>query len=415
MQLSLSARPTTERPAELPPMVEPPDLPLPRARRRLAPVLLALALLALLTAGGVTWRQWVTGAPPPAYTTATVTRATVEDSVSALGNIQPRDYVDVGTQVSGQLRAIHVQVGDRVRAGDLLAEIDPTVYQTRVDAARAQLANLEAQLAERRARLALAQRQLQRQQNLRRADATSEEAVELAATEVEVSTAQIAALEAQIGQTESQLKGDEANLGYTRIYAPIAGTVVALEARRGQTLNASQSAPTLLRVADLAVMTVWAQVSEADIGRLRLGQEVYFSTLGNPDRRFTGTLRQIMPTPRTENNVVLYDALFDVPNPDGVLMTQMTAQVFFVVARAEDVLTVPASAVREGPNGTAIVQVVHDDGTLERRPVELGVVTRAEVEIRAGLAEGEEVVTGQAQRAGARPAARTPGFRPRLG
>ncbi len=393
-------------------------------------------LLALALAAGAAWQRWggVAAAPTPAYATATVARATVEEAVSALGNIQPRDYVDVGTQVSGQVRKIHVAVGDRVKAGDLVAQLDATVYQARVETDQANLRNLGAQLDERQARLTLAQQALRRQQNLRRANATSEELLEQAQAEVLITAAQIEALKAQIGQTEGQLKVNEANLSYTRIYAPIAGTVVSITARQGQTLNANQSAPIVLRVADLAVMTVQTQVSEADVGRLRVGQEAYFSTLGDPDRRYTGVLRQVMPTPEVVNNVVLYNALFDVPNPEGRLMTQMTAQVFFVTARAEDVLSVPASALRAAPDGergaadeeeegTAVL-VVRPDGSTERRRVEVGVSTRTAVEVRSGLAEGEEVVTGPAtpgsgggrgERGGSRGEQRPSAFRARLG
>lgn len=395
-----------------------------RRRRRLRTGLIAAALAVLVAGGWLGWERWSAAPAQPAWATAAVKRATVEDLVSALGNIQPRDYVDVGTQVSGQLKTIHVAVGDVVKAGQLLAEIDPTVHQARVEADKAQLANLSAQLKEREARLRLAEQQRQRQQNLRRANATSAEALEQAEAEVQVTVAQIEALKAQIGQTESQRKVNEANLGYTRIWAPMSGTVVSISARRGQTLNANQSAPIILRVADLAVMTVQTQVSEADVGRLKLGQEAYFSTLGDPDRRYRGVLRQILPTPEVVNNVVLYNALFEVPNPDGRLMTQMTAQVFFVAARAENVLTVPASAVRaagdgNGGEGAATVMVQKPDGTVERRTVEVGVATRALVEIRKGLMEGEEVVTGPAE--GAVPGqpgqrrSQSSAFRARLG
>ena len=379
----------------------------------------ALAL-ALAVAAWLGWERWGAAEPPADYATAVVRRGTVEDVVSALGNIQPRDYVDVGTQVSGQLRRIHVAVGDRVASGDLLAELDPTVYQARVDAGRAQRDNLRAQLEERQARLTLAEQALRRQENLRRANATSQELLEQAQAELRVTTAQIAALRAQIGQTESDLRANEANLGYTRIYAPMTGTVVSITARQGQTLNANQSAPIILRLADLSVMTVQTQVSEADVSRLRVGQETYFSTLGDPDRRYVGALRQIMPTPEVVNNVVLYPALFDVPNEEGRLMTQMTAQVFFVVARAENVLTVPASALRPEPGSTsdaASVLVPKADGTLERRPVETGISTRTAVEIRSGLAEGEVVVTGPLPSSGngVRPSETRPVPRARLG
>src|SRR3546814_869637 len=177
------------------------------------------------------------------------------------------------------------------------------------------------------------------------ARATSEDALQTAEAALRSATAQVAAIEAQVRQTESTLRGDEANLGYTKIYAPIAGTVVSQSAQQGQTLNANQQAPIIVQIADLSTMTVQAQVSEADIGKLRVGMEAYFTTLGAPDRRRTGTLRQILPTPEVVNNVVLYDALFDVPNPTGDLMTQMTAQVFFVSAAARDVMLVPVAAL----------------------------------------------------------------------
>src|SRR5690606_15509230 len=144
-------------------------------------------------------------------------------------------------------------------------------------------------------------------------------------------------LKAQIQQIESSLKGEQATLGYARIYAPMNGTVVSLEAREGQTLNANQQAPMILRIADLSTMTVWTQVSEADVHNVRVGMEVYFSTLGSRDSFWRGALSQIPPTPEELNNVVLYTALFDVANPRQALMTKMSAQVYFVVAQSEDV------------------------------------------------------------------------------
>ncbi len=153
--------------------------------------------------------------------------------------------------------------------------------------------------------------------------------------------ADVKALGAQIRQQEAQLASDKVDLGYTKIYSPMEGTVVDQAAKEGETLNAVQSAPTIVTVADLKVMTVEAQVSEADIGRLKPGMPVYFTLLGQPEKRFTGTLRQIKPTPATENNVVLYYALFDVPNPTGELMINMSTQVYFILDEAKDVLIVP--------------------------------------------------------------------------
>jgi macrolide-specific efflux system membrane fusion protein len=406
---------------------------LPKARGTKAALALAVAL-ALGGGGYLGWNAWNdTSASQRQYTFAVVQRGDLEDAVTATGILQPRDYVDVGTQVSGQLKKLHVEIGSVVKSGQLLAEIDPTVYRSRVDADRAQLRTQQAQLADKQAQLALAEQQHRRQTNLMRENATTQDALDTAAAALRSAQAQIGVLEAQMEQTRSSLRGNEANLNYTKIYAPMAGTVVAQSAKQGQTLNANQSAPIVLRIADLSVMTVQSQVSEADVPKLRVGQDVYFTTLGNQAKRWSGKLRQINPTPEVVNNVVLYNALFDVENPDRALMTQMTAQVFFVTAHAKDAVLVPVSALRplgaggqpragnaesksaagtkggararasEGSdprarfaNGRAAVRVVKADGTFEERQVQIGVMSRVSAQIVAGLEPGEQVVAGQA-------------------
>ncbi|MBP7441791.1 MAG: efflux RND transporter periplasmic adaptor subunit [Thauera sp.] len=393
-----------------------------------------LILVPALVAGG--WYAWpqVFGKRDPltAYQFSTVQRGDIEDVVTATGTLQPRDYVDVGAQVSGQLRKIHVEVGDTVNAGDLLAEIDPTVYRARVDASRAQLKNLRAQLKDREAQLALAQIQLRRQRALMAEDATTKESLQTAEASAKSAEAQLEAVRAQIEQIESTLRGDEANLQYARILSPMAGTVVSITARQGQTLNTNQQAPVVMRIADLSTMTVQTQVSEADVSRLKLGMDAYFTTLGGSGKRWQGKLEKIEPTPTVTNNVVLYNALFDVLNPDGLLMTQMTAQVFFVVSQAKDVLLVPLAALSQGaprapqPSPSAApangagrgmgagagpgrsggvvaagtgprqgtVKVADERGGVQERKVELGVANRVQAQVLSGLAEGERVVSG---------------------
>ena len=313
------------------------------------PVRHALVLLALAALGAGGWWGWQKAyggkSARDQYVLATVQRGDIEDLVSATGTVQPRDYVDVGAQVSGQLKKIHVEVGSVVNTGDLLAEIDATVLSANVDARRASLRNLQATMKDKEAQLALAQLQHQRQKNLMAEDATTTEALQQAEATLRSARAQIDALKAQIDQADSSLRADEANLNYTKIYAPMSGTVVSITARQGQTLNTNQAAPTILRIADLSTMTVQTQVSEADVGKLRQDMDVYFTTLGSQGRRWNGRLRKVEPTPTVTNNVVLYNALFDVPNDNRTLMTQMTAQVFFVAARAQDTLLIPASAL----------------------------------------------------------------------
>jgi macrolide-specific efflux system membrane fusion protein len=215
-------------------------------------------------------------------------RGPVGPAVTAPGAVKPKTYVDIGTQVSGQLRRIHVAIGDRVENGQLLAEIDPTVYRTRVAADRARIKDLEGQLRERRAERDLAALRNQRQQRLAQGNVSSREAQDSARAEHLAAVARVEQVEAKLEEARATLDGDLANLGYTRILAPISGTVVDISATEGQTLNATQTAPTILRVADLDTMTVWAQVSEADVPRLAVGMPAYFTTLGEPARRWRG-------------------------------------------------------------------------------------------------------------------------------
>jgi membrane fusion protein, macrolide-specific efflux system len=416
----------------------------PRAWRRASA---ALAVLLLLAGGG--YYAWQRGTTPADARSrlpiATVELGDLEDTVTATGTLQPRDYVDVGTQVSGQLRKLHVEIGSAVKSGQLLAELDPTVYETRVDANRAQLRTLQAQLADRQAQLRLAELQFRRQTNLMREQATSRDALETAEAALHSARAQIEVLNSQIQQTRSTLRGDEANLGYTRIRAPMAGTVVAQSAKQGQTLNANQQAPVIVRIADLSTMTVQAQVSEADVGQLRPGMDVYFKTLGNQEQRWYGRLRQINPTPEIVNNVVLFSALFDVENRDGLLLPQMTAQVYFVTAQAKDAVLVPVTALspvrNASPDGErrarvarrevsgqavdpraryanrpAMVRVVGSNGAIEERIVRVGVTTRVTAQIVSGLEPGERVISGQRTAPPQRPRAEggAPRMMPRL-
>ena len=366
----------------------------------------ALSVTALVVAAGV-WTRTSAKDPTQDLSTAAVVRGDIEDAVSALGFLQPQEFVDVGTQVSGQLKRLRVAVGDSVAKGAVLAEIDTAVLTAKVEAGQATLQSLAAQIDEKQAQLTLATRQQQRNTTMFAQDIVSRDALETSQAATRVTAAQVASLKAQRQQTGAALRIDQTNLGYANIHAPMAGTVVALNARQGQTLNASQQAPILMRLARLDTMTVVTQVSEADVVRLKAGTEVYFNTLGQPDRRWTGSVRQVMPTPDTVNNVVLYNVLFDVANADRQLMTQMSAQVFFVLAQAKDALLVPVAAlgavrtvhdVKAGATQTAWVRVLKD-GRIEERKVVVGVMTRLSAQVVSGLAEGEQVVLGSASAA----------------
>lgn len=344
------------------------------------------------------------------YRTVAVERGSIEETVSAIGALQPFSYVDVGTQVTGQLKTLKVVLGEQVEAGQLVAEIDPVLLTARVDATRATLKSLLAQLADRNAQLRLARQVQERNTRLYEGAAVSQELLEQTDTAALQAAAQVESVKAQIEQARSELRSDEANLRYTKIHSPLAGTVVSITARQGQTLVAAQQAPVILRVADLSVMTVWAQVSEADVAKLKVLMPVYFNTLGS-ERRWHSAVRQILPTPETINNVILYNVLFDVANAEGLLKPQMSAQVYLVLARAEDTLLVPPAALqppagKAGASGgvppeagksaakTYRVQVLSASGAVEERQVQVGLVTRMQAQVLSGLAEGEQVIVG---------------------
>ncbi|MDD3817734.1 MAG: efflux RND transporter periplasmic adaptor subunit [Thiovulaceae bacterium] len=332
------------------------------------------------------------------FETADVVRGDIENVVTATGKLAPREYVDVGAQVSGQLKKLHVDIGDSVKKGQLLAEIDVTLFMAKVDQQRAQLVYQESSLVEKEAQLDLAKINHERQTKLYEAHATSLENLQNAALELQSAQAQLKMLKAQIEQTKSSLRAEEANLEFTRIYAPMDGTVVSLSAKQGQTLNANQQAPTILQIADLGTMTVKAEVSEADVIRLREGMEVYFKTLGR-EKRWYSKLSKVEPTPVITNNVVLYNALFDVDNMKKELMTSMTAQVFFVQESAKDTLLIPMNCVEiqkgKTKETTGTVRVLDTADQVQTFEVKLGVSNRVMIEVLSGLKEGQKVIVNK--------------------
>lgn len=354
------------------------------------------------------------------FTTVQVSRGDIESSVTALGTLQPRRYVDVGAQASGQIQKIHVEAGDEVKEGQLLVEIDPSTQKAKLDAGRFSIENLKAQLQEQQALHDLAQQKYRRQQTLASGGATREEDVQTAQAEVRATKARIEMFQAQIRQAQASLRSDEAELGYTRIYAPMSGTVVAVDAREGQTLNAQQQTPLILRIAKLSPMTVWAEVSEADIGHVKPGMSAYFTTLSGGARRWKSSVRQILPVPPKPLDqtgkgsgspsggsksgsgvVVLYTVLLDVDNADHALMAEMTTQVFFVANEAHNVLTAPIAALQNGSQADRQqVRVVASNGDIQKREVHTGISDRLRVQILDGLNEGDHLLIGPADGSG---------------
>ncbi|QRZ15266.1 efflux RND transporter periplasmic adaptor subunit [Paracoccus methylovorus] len=370
-------------------------------------VLSAAALVALLAGlTGITQGKTAT----PTYLSAEVTRGNVETSVMAEGRLKPQNLVAVGAQVSGRITELAVKLGDRVEQGDLIAQIDSVQQTNELRTAKAALANLRAQMAERQAVLALAEKTLERQENLSRSAATSRSVMDGAQQDVDVARAQITALDAQIAQAEVAIEIAQTNLDYTRVTAPIAGTVLAIVSQAGQTVNAVQSSPTIVVLGQLDRMDVHAEISEADIGKVQAGQNVRFSLLDDSGRTYEGVLASIAPAPQsivndsaiqggattdTSSGAIYYIGIIPVANPDGHLRSYMTAQVSIILGAAQDVLTIPSSALgRPNRDGSHQVRVVAGDGSIQTRDIMIGLNDKVTAEVVDGLTEGERVVTG---------------------
>ncbi|MEZ5895211.1 MAG: efflux RND transporter periplasmic adaptor subunit [Parvularculaceae bacterium] len=396
------------------------------------------AAVVVLAAAGLGYFLFANHEKAPDYQTAAITRGDIEVAISASGKIQPKNYVDVGAQVSGQLKAFFYEVGDTVREGDLLAQIDETLAAAKVEADRAQLKELQASFAQQQATLELSKANASRADMLHKADAISEAEHQAAMADRKIASARLDQLTAQIERQNSTLEADLATLEFTKIYAPMSGTIVSQSAVVGQTLNANQTTPTILRIADLSVMTVEADVSEADVLRVEKGQDAYFTTLGGGGK-WTTAVRQVLPQPEVLNDVVLYKVLLDVENKEEKLKPEMTAQVFFVTGAAKDAVLAPVAALRDAerragaanrnnrrsgvmaaqasetdtddprasrrdamhaameanPDAARKMATVLVDGELRPRPVLVGLETRTEAQILYGLEPGDVVVTGQ--------------------
>ena len=334
-----------------------------------------------------------------AHTIVTAEIGSIESLVTAQGTLEAKDYVDVGAQVSGQIQKLHVEIGDTVKSGDLIAEIDSKTYESVIAGDEAQLAQLEAQKQEKQATVIQTERDMKRNQTLEKDKAISKSVTDQSQTDFAVAKAQLAAIEAQIKQQQSTLEKDKTNLTYTKIFAPFDGTVVDLAVKEGETVNANQTTPTIGRVANLDIMTAQAQVAEADIPKLKTGMKVYFTTLGSDGRRWTGKVRQILPTPTTVNDVVLYNILVDVENADRALMSGMTTQMFFEKGSAKDVVTIPSTALlrrdmtADTDKGTAyIVKVPTAGGPPQDKTIIVGLSDRSTAEIVSGLNVGDKVI-----------------------
>lgn len=374
-----------------------------------------LAVLAALLAGGVAGRALLSGGSPDSVPVlAQVQRGTVTRTVLASGMLEARELVSVGARVSGQVETLAVALGQKVAAGDLIAEIDSQDQQNTVLQAEAELANIEAQIAAREATLRRAELVLARHQELADQNYSSKETLESAIGDVLIYRAELDALKAQKSSAEVTVSTARVALERTRITAPIAGTVVAVLVKQGQTVNAAQSAPTIVKIADLSTMLVKAEISEADVMEVAPGQNVTFTTLGARERPFLAVVLDIEPAPTeietsdtlSSDEAIYFNGLLEVENPDGRLRIGMTAEVSIELDRAEDVLTVPAAAVKNDGAGQYVEVFDPASRSTARREVVAGLSDKVTTEIREGLSEGETVVTGTTAPANIEPQGR---------
>ncbi|WP_273795121.1 efflux RND transporter periplasmic adaptor subunit [Brucella intermedia] len=358
--------------------------------------LIAVGFISLLTYQG--WSRQAPVSEPAGLNKYVVSRASIEDTVSAMGRLQPIRGVDVGTQVSGQLEALFVDIGDEVKSGQPLAKIEESLYRARVEASVASVAMLDAQLEERRQKLEQEANNNKRAERLAQNRIVSEKEREAQDMALKTASSAIKVIEAEKERASAMLRVDQINLKYTNIVAPIDGTITSISAYEGQTLSAVQDAPTIVGIADLHRMTVEAFVSEADISKIEIGLEAYFTILGEKGRQWRGLVRQINPRPEVVNNVVLFKVMFDVDNPDGILKMGMTAQVHFVRAKAEKALVVPVAflqldnknAIQDPSEDKAFVYVLENNEAV-RREVKTGIRNRTSIEVQSGLREGDTV------------------------
>lgn len=346
----------------------------------------------------------------PAYITETVKRGTISQTVSAVGELSSSHLVDVGTQATGQIKKLHVKLRQQVKKGDLIAEIDSTSQRNELNTNKARLEAYKAQLASAKIALNSAEKKYKREKVLWAEDATSKENLESAEDTFAEAKAKITELQSSIKQTQISINTAETALGYTRITAPMDGTVVALPVEEGQTINAVQSSPTIIKLADLSTMLNKMQIAEGDITKVKSGQKIRFNILSEPDAPVEATLDSIDPAKTTVSNstdgtgmstgsnstesAIYYYARALVPNPDGRLSIGMTTQNTIFINSAQNVLTVPSLTVKKR-DGKSYVEILDAEGNTQEREIQTGLKDSVSIEVKSGLKEGDKVVVSE--------------------
>ncbi len=374
-------------------------------RRYIKWIVIFLILLSLISYGSYEYLK----PKEPNYMTVSTTMRDIKKQVFATGILAGATEVDIGAQVSGQILKLHVKTGDEVKAGDLLCEIDPKIQETALKTAKAQIDIINAKIKSKQAELKKLKLEYDRQIKLRKQDATSKQDLEVSEAAYNIGLSELNELKAQYEQGKLSVDDATTNLGYTKILAPMDGTVYATVVTEGQTVNANQTTPTILRLANLDHMKVETEISEADVVNVAPGMECSFTILGLPHRTFNGVLERIAPAPSSyesatssnsttstssSSQAIYYNSDILVDNFDRTLRIDMTADVVINVASRENVQALALTALRDESASKAMVYVLDKDGLVKEREIEIGIRDDQFVEVVSGLTLDDKIVIG---------------------
>ena len=348
------------------------------------------------------------------FITKKAKKGSFSKKVDATGEIFATELIDVGAQVSGQIKKLYVKLGDQVKKGDMIASIDSSTQQNNIDNKEAQLAIYKAQLESAKVALNISKTQFDRENALFAKNATSKQEFESAKNTYSANSAKIKELEAQIKQTNIELSTAKINLGYTKITAPRDGTVVSVQVEEGQTVNANQTTPTIVNIADLSHVKMKMQIAEGDITKIKVGTPVEYSILSEPTKKFQTTVSSIDPglttlsdgsygssssskssysSSSSSSSAVYYYAQSIVDNKDRILRIGMTTQNELLIANVEDAIIVPSIGIKKDENGTFVY--VLKDGKPVKTAVKTGIKDNLDTQIISGINEGDEIITSQ--------------------
>ena len=374
---------------------------------RKKPLIIALVAAAVIAGGYFFTKDTDEQA---SYLTEAVQRGDIEKNVVATGSIESVNTVDVGAQVSGKVTKLYVTLGQQVKKGDLIADIDSTTQINTLNTRKAELASYQAQLIARKTAYDVAQSNYNRLSKLYSQKATSLDTLNTAKSTLDNAKAEMNVIQENIKQAEIEVNTAETNVGYTKITAPIDGTVISTPVSEGQTVNSNQTTPTIVKIADLSKMRIKPEISEGDITKVKAGQSVSFTILSDNKKVYHAKIDSVDPATTTisdnssgsgssssgssSSSAVYYYANIVVDNPDQVLRIGMTTENNIKIAEAKNVLSVPNMAIKT-QNGKTFVNVLNSNNQPEQREVEIGVQNDYQTEIKSGVTEGEKVIVSQ--------------------